>query len=508
MTWAERQIASGIKLELTPFLPRRCWKKYMGKVFYLKHPLTKRGYEAALLEWAQIKARLDRERPHAAVYQHHRQLFEKAQKWYQHFGVPISERKVAKQVGEYIEWINELLTQPTLPKPIMLLAFSHERPEFFNDFITGEKDVHEARSMPDTAEFRLPYRWQQRIDQLEEKALTKVPQTLEYWLDTYLSRVERRKETFIVKRTADDRAYKLQHFRETIPLGQHVTVVNDKFLEDYHHLLEAACNRTTGKPLSKKSKQEYFKAVRMFIRWCGTNSDCEMMAPGNLGSREFKFREPKGTGRKREQKKEMLWTPDEFQKAISDLPSPYPCYLLLMLNCGFRHTDISNLTQFDLRLNQQRIVIQRQKLNQEETAPVISYRLWDKTAELLKEKVNDHEEFIFANSTGGQVESSIKTWWKRNRAEYGLADKRLDYLRKTGSTIICKMDRNLDSFYLGECLNDTAKINYSFTDGEPCESLDNAIQNLGSQFGFCDPPKQRVELTPEMVQVLQKAGLM
>ena len=83
----------------------------------------------------------------------------------------------------------------------------------------------------------------------------------------------------------------------------------------------------------------------------------------------------------------------------------------------------------------------------------------------------------------------------------------MDYLRKTGSTIIAQYDRGLDSFYLGEALNETAKIHYSFTDGEPCPHLDKAIKHLGSKFGLCEAPGKTVELTPEIIEALKQLGV-
>jgi len=91
-------------------------------------------------------------------------------------------------------------------------------------------------------------------------------------------------------------------------------------------------------------------------------------------------------------------------------------------------------------------VIQRQKLNQQDSAPVISYLLWDSTIAALR-KYQSSELLVF-----GDVENSLKLWWRRNRQSYGL-EKRLDYLRKTGSTIVAQHDEGLDSMYLGESLS-------------------------------------------------------
>ena len=206
------------------------------------------------------------------------------------------------------------------------------------------------------------------------------------------------------------------------------------------------------------------------------------------------------------EKKEKLWSPEDFLKTLAELPDPYPCYLMLMMNCGFRHVDLAELRKVDLRNKEKRIVIQRHKLNQQETAPVISYKLWDKTHALLKKAISTDPVYVFRNSRGGSVEDSIKSWWK-DRPDHVAKGKTLDFIRKTGSTIVAKYDFHLDVMYLGECLTDTAKKHYSFIDGEPCPALDEAIQHLGSVFGFAQKTVRKVKLTPPVIEALTKAGI-
>jgi integrase len=245
----------------------------------------------------------------------------------------------------------------------------------------------------------------------------------------------------------------------------------------------------------------------MFVRWCSQVRDCDLTAPANLDSREFGFREPDGTGRRRQQKKAMLWSVLEFNTAISVLPAPYPAFLMLMLNCGFRHVDLSELRKSDIDLKKGRLTIQRNKLNQQDTAPVVSYPLWKKTIELVSASMSADPVFVFTNERGNQVELSIKLWWKRYAEKHGFGIKRLDYIRKTGSTTIARIDTRLDTMYLGETLDTTAKIHYSFNDGEPCQALDDAIGEMGAQFGFCESPVRRVALTPEVLAKLSAAGI-
>jgi len=503
MTFSERAKAQGIKLETNWWNggtnKKGCWrKKVKGRQHYFFFADTKDGYQQSVLALAQLKAKLNNDRPHADIWQHHKTTFQAMKGYYDQFGVPMVERKIAKQAEAVVNWIDETLLLPELPEPITMAVHVARQPEIF-------KELNHQFPHIGTMAFTLSDKWQDRFDR-QEDASTKQPQTIEHWLKAYISRIEKRGGKFITEDTAKDRNNKLQRYRDFANLGAHITTIDDDYLERHHEWLDEAKNKKNGGELAKDSKEGYWKAFLMFVRWSAGKSNCELTLPTNIESREWNFREPQGTGRIREQKKMWLWTPDDIKTALN-LPEPYPCYVLLMLNCGFKHNDIASLQWSDLRLNEGRIVIQRKKLEQQYRSPVVSYLLWPKTIELIEQTKSDNANFVFRNRGGGSVEGSIKTWWGRNRDKHGLKGKRLDYLRKTGSTFIAKVERNLDEVYLGETISSVAKRHYSFNDGEVCKALDEGIQQLGAEFGFCEPPTKTIELTPELLRQLEAAGI-
>lgn len=504
--WSDRQKEGGAKLELTWFVARSTWKKkHNGATHYFKHPNSKEGYEAALRGWLLKKSELSGSRKNSDVFKLHMKLFQDVQKWYDQFGTPSSEGKVQEQVGAFLAWLDDLHQEPELPNRLPVMGFSRPnlRPEFFRNFV----DQGTGYTSIGSIHYQLSDKWIDRLDHMAGNGSSKEPQTISHWLEKYTSRVQKRGGRFIKKRSAEDRRHKLRHFSKYADGLAHIQVIDELYLERYHAELDSCVSGRTGLELSKDSKSDYFAVFRMFVRWCSQQSACDLKAPANLDSKEFGFREPLGTGRIRQEKKLKLWTPAEFRHAIEVLPKRYSAYLMLMLNCAFRHVDISELRWSDLRLDQGRIIIQRNKLNQQASAPVISYPLFDKTVELVKETMGDHAEFVFTNETGGQVEGAIKLWWKRNSQKHGLEGKRLDFIRKTGSTVISRYDHNLDEMYLGETLSTTAKVHYSFRDGEPCQKLDDGIAQLGAEFGFCESPVKRISLTKEVLAELERAGV-
>jgi len=96
--WHQRQRDRGVKLVLTWFAPRKCWKKYHeGKVWYFKQPNSAEGYEAALVDFHVRVHEQKESRPLAPEYRHHIDLLEKCCEWYERFGTPVSEDGVDEE---------------------------------------------------------------------------------------------------------------------------------------------------------------------------------------------------------------------------------------------------------------------------------------------------------------------------------------------------------------------------------------------------------------------------
>jgi hypothetical protein len=117
-----------------------------------------------------------------------------------------------------------------------------------------------------------------------------------------------------------------------------------------------------------------------------------------------------------------------------------------MLNCGFRSADLNSLRREDVHLKVGRIVIQREKMNQNETSPVVNYPLWPITVKLIRDAMADDPVYVFAGRNGNRLivekfigeeprtHDNLSRYWGKKRAGFGLAEKRLDYIRKTRST--------------------------------------------------------------------------
>ncbi|MEZ5943217.1 MAG: hypothetical protein R3C18_17630 [Planctomycetaceae bacterium] len=197
--------------------------------------------------------------------------------------------------------VDVVLVSPQLPERIAAGTLSKP---FLQEFagIKPQKDWRlpsgavEGTSFG-TITYDLPVKWQDRIERMQDASQVKQPQTVQHWHDAYLGRVDDRAGKLIDPDTAKDRRHKLRHFRENVNLSAHITTLDNDWVESYELVLDDAKHVVTGKPLGRKTKMEYMKAVRMFLRWAASKKSCELELPTNLSTGEHSFREPEGTGR-------------------------------------------------------------------------------------------------------------------------------------------------------------------------------------------------------------------
>ena len=188
---------------------------------------------------------------------------------------------------------------------------------------------------------------------------------------------------------------------------------------------------------------------------------------------------------------------------------------------------VGTLLKSELRLDEGRIVRQRTKTRRHEHPPLVNYKLWPRTARLLRSRLSSDPVLALTNRAGGPLcvsklvvknGSTRETVWcslrrrftsmknakpklpekqkrakpklpdEQKQAKPKLPDKQLKYLRKTGSSKL-RSDRrffSLDSLYLGHALATIADKHYNVFDGQPFAPLDEAIEWLGKEFKIED----------------------
>ena len=117
-----------------------------------------------------------------------------------------------------------------------------------------------------------------------------------------------------------------------------------------------------------------FRISKQFIKYCWSKRLLEL--PRNFDSRGFGF----GAGAKAVE----TFTDGEIKKLLAKATGQLKLHILLMLNCGYRSTDISDLRDDQVDWTEGRIKRKRSKTENHEDVPEVDYKLWPETFSLLK----------------------------------------------------------------------------------------------------------------------------
>jgi len=507
--WHRRQKEQGTKLVLSWFAPRECWKKYHGgEVKYFKHPDSAEGYEAAVLEYHAWLHERKHTRPLGAEYDHHIQLLRQCLDWYGRFGTPADEEGMYDEIAKLVTKLEAHLAAEEPLSPILHClpdgATDSEKElvrTFCSDGIVGPEG---PRPYLDNRFGSLGWSpsgvWQERIRQLG--VLTshqrKLPQTVQHQVQRFLDFKEMQVRGGVLKaRTWGTLAERLPVFVNWIKPGTHVATINGTTITEFYKWL---LQQSWG----QQRRKSIFATARQWIRWAWRQDDVELEnLPKNIDSREFVFlTHIDATGVAKKTRTELLWTPDEFRRTLGVAPEDFQLYLLLMLNCGFTSIDVGTLLKSEVQLKEGRIVRQRTKTRRHEHPPVVNYKLWPRTARLLRSHLSSDSALALTNRAGGPLcvsklvtenGKTRETVWCSLRRRYQnmknakpeMPDKQMKYLRKTGSSKL-RGDRrflSLDSLYLGHSWVTIADKHYNVFDGQPYPPLDEAIEWMGKEFG-------------------------
>ena len=327
----------------------------------------------------------------------------------------------------------------------------------------------------------------------------KLPQTVKHQVQRFLDFKETQVRGGVLKpRSWGTLAERLPFFVDWIKPGTHVSTINGNTLTGFYEWL-------LRQPWEHQYRKGIFNTARQWIRWAWRQDDVELEnLPKNIDSREefvFLVHLDPSTGVAKKTRTELLWTPSDLRQTLDLVPEDFQLFLLLMLNCGFTSVDIGTLLKSEVRLEEGRIVRQRTKTRRHKHPPIVNYKLWSKTAKLLRSQWSEHEDLALTSRSGTplvvsklvekdgttseSVWDSIKRRYARmKKSKPELPNKQLMFLRKTGST---KIRRNgdflgIDSLYLGHSWATIADKHYNAFDGEPYTPLDEAIDWLGKEF--------------------------
>jgi hypothetical protein len=199
----------------------------------------------------------------------------------------------------------------------------------------------------------------------------------------------------------------LTHFKQFLGPQSAVEAIDGPKLEAFY-LYCAEKIKRHGAPggWSVSYAKDVFAVARAFIRWAWEQGACEL--PRNIKIKA-KFGSPL--------KAITTWTTDEFKKAVGAAPGKLKLALLLMANCGMTQKDVADVRDDEVDWQAGRITRRRSKTATRESAPVVSYRLWPVTLDLLRKHRSGKERVLLTKQGQPLVRTHLNAAGKRVKAD-------------------------------------------------------------------------------------------
>jgi integrase len=296
------------------------------------------------------------------------------------------------------------------------------------------------------------------------------------WLDSQRVKV---REGQLSADGVDNKRICLSYFRDFIGGGADIKAVTAVRLQGFYDW----CLTKDGWSADYKAKT--FGVARTFIRWLAEQAILDL--PQNINSRSFTFKNgPKAV---------PTWTPEEFRIVLAAATGQFRLHLLLMANCGFTQRDIADLKDTEVDWKAGRITRKRSKTRDQANVPTVSYPLWGRTFELLREYRSGGPVVLLNKAgksqkwsemtDGGKLRksdsiASYYNWLKRKKL--GGFKKPLKELRKTSASLLETRPeyRGFSTLFLGHAPQTIADRHYV---RPPQDLFDQAVLWLGEQLG-------------------------
>ena len=259
-----------------------------------------------------------------------------------------------------------------------------------------------------------------------------------------------------------------------------VATLNEQHLADFHaHLLIQIRHKT----YSPDYAHTILRTVKQFVRWAHRMRIIDLR-PRNLDGRECD-----DLAIKIPVKAVATFKVAEVHKLLDNATPRTRLFILLALNCGMTQQDISDLHPSQVDLMAGTITRKRSKTRDCENAPVVRYKLWDKTARLLRiHNSGDPNHWLLTAQNNPLVKRELVNGKLSSRDEIGfawrtweLADKPFKVLRKTSASMLADNRDfcSVSQLFLGHAPQTIAQRHYEDT---PQQILDAGLEWLETVF--------------------------
>lgn len=237
--------------------------------------------------------------------------------------------------------------------------------------------------------------------------------------------------------------------------------------------------------LSGDYKKKVFSVARSFIEALAIRDLIPL--PKNIRHRRHRFSVgPKAI---------PTFTVAEVRRMVDNAPGQLRLHLMLMANCGMTQIDVSDLLQSEVDWAEGRIIRKRSKESDEANVPIVNYKLWPQTWELLQHHRQTEGDRVLLTQSGKtwirdelgadgkrHKTDAIKSNYRHLQRKLGI-DKPIKLLRKTSAAILESHEHygRYVVHFLGQSPRGVAARHYA----PPSKVLfDEILAWLGRQYGF------------------------
>lgn len=278
----------------------------------------------------------------------------------------------------------------------------------------------------------------------------------------------------------------LDDFLKTVGHGVSIEQANHaQTLTSYHaSLLNRLENGGVG---STYTARDRMTTVKQFFRWCYEEQITDV-EPRNIRSRKLQIQ--------LEDSETVVFDLSEFRTILNASSDRTKLFLLLMANCGFRQSDISDLRKRELdgdRIAHARVKTRKKK------PPVVNYKLWPETYQLLSAYLDGvdraDDDHVFLNDNGASLKSAqfvnggeryvdnIRSAYWRVLEKLNIPNenrKPLSAIRATSADLLKHFGKEVQTLFLGNKPTDITGRHYTATHND--FRLDEPLLWLGKQY--------------------------
>ncbi len=273
----------------------------------------------------------------------------------------------------------------------------------------------------------------------------------------------------------------LKHFQTGVAIVD-VADIDARVLLEYHEVLKTAVFNGN---MSAHYGRDILSTCKRFTRWCWQMGMLDEL-PKNIDQLRI----------------EVVTTEvetfdlDELRQIYDSAAGRTQLYLLLMMNCGMQQQDIADLRLDQVDWQDGRIVRKRSKTAKHDRVPVVSYKLWPRTLDLLRQHRSQSAEVLIVNGNGeplkmegirddGRVHKTdnIRSAYYRVTRKLKIErPKPLKLIRKTSASLLAnRFGRDVAKLFLGHAPADVADQSYL----KPARNaLDAALDWLGEEYAL------------------------